>query len=152
MTDQPLAGPSPADGAGDPDCVFCGIVSGAVPSYQVHADEHAVAFLDLEPWHRGHTLVVPRRHVPDLVTGAPALAEIAPAVDAVARLLQHRLAADGINLVSSTGRVAGQTVFHLHVHVVPRYADEPGLEHLVNPGSAPDGELESVYRSIQAAP
>ncbi len=135
----------------DPDCVFCAIVSGALPSYRVYADEQAVAFLDLAPWHRGHTLVVPRRHVRDLVTGPPALAEIAPAVDAVARLLQHRLAADGINVLSSAGPVAGQEVFHLHVHVVPRYADEPGLLRLVNPASAPEGELESVQRQLEAS-
>jgi len=133
----------------DPDCLFCAIVAGSVPAMQVYRDDHAVAFLDIEPWHRGHTLVVPRRHVPDVVSGAPALTEIAPAVDAVARLLQHRLAADGINLLSSAGAVAGQTVHHLHVHVVPRYADEPGLARLVNPGSAPEGELESVFRQIQ---
>lgn len=136
----------------DADCVFCGILAGALPSHQVYADEHAVAFLDLAPWHRGHTLVVPRRHVRDLVTGEPALAEIAPAVDAVARLLQHRLAADGINLLSSAGPVAGQEVFHLHVHVVPRYADEPGITRLVNPGSAPEGELASVARQLGVAP
>jgi histidine triad (HIT) family protein len=134
----------------DPDCVFCGIVAGTIPSRQVYADEHAVAFLDLAPWHRGHTLVVPRRHVPDLVTGDPSLPEIAPAIDAVARLLLHRLAADGINLVSSSGAVAGQEVFHLHVHVVPRYADEPGIQRLVNHAGVPEGELESVYQQLRA--
>ena len=137
------------DPVADPDCLFCAIVAGSVPALQVYADEHAVAFLDIEPWHRGHTLVVPRRHVADVVTGTPALAEIAPAVDAVARMLVHRLAADGVNLLSSAGPIAGQTVRHLHVHVVPRYADEPGLARLVNPGSAPEGELESVFRQIQ---
>jgi histidine triad (HIT) family protein len=95
---------------------------------------------------------VPRRHVPDLVTGAPALPEIAPAIDAVARLLVRRLAADGVNVLSSTGAVAGQEVFHLHVHVVPRYADQPGLARLVNPGTAPDGELDSVYAQVTAGP
>lgn len=140
----PAAGP-------DQDCLFCAIVAGQVPAMQVHADEHAVAFLDIEPWHRGHTLVVPRRHVDDLVTGRPALVEIAPAVDTVARLLKDRLAADGINLLSSAGAVAGQTVAHLHVHVVPRYAAEPGLPRLVNPGGAAQGDLEAVYRQLQAA-
>lgn len=135
----------------DPDCLFCAIVAGSVPAMQVYADEHAVAFLDIEPWHRGHTLVVPRRHVADVVSGTPALAEIAPAVDAVARLLRRRLAADGVNLLSSAGPVAGQTVHHLHVHVVPRYADDPGLQRLVNPGSALEGELESVFRQIQGS-
>src|SRR5918998_6333708 len=134
----------------DPDCLFCCIVAGDVPSRQIYADEHAVAFLDIGPWHRGHSLVVPRRHVPDLVTGAPALPEIAPAIDAVARLLVRRLAADGVNLLSSTGAVAGQEVFHLHVHVVPRYADEPGLGMLVNPDTVPDGELESVFAQVTA--
>lgn len=138
-----------SDPVADPDCLFCAIVAGSVPALQVYADEHAVAFLDIEPWHRGHTLVVPRRHVADVVTGTPALAEIAPAVDAVARMLQHRLAADGINLLSSAGPVAGQTVRHLHVHVVPRYAGEPGLARLVNPGGAAEDELESVSRQIQ---
>ena len=136
----------------DPDCLFCRIVAGDVPSRQIYADEHAVAFLDIGPWHRGHSLVVPRRHVPDLITGAPALPEIAPAIDAVARLLVRRLAADGVNLISSTGAVAGQEVFHLHVHVVPRYADEPGLRMLVNPDTAPDGELDSVYAQVTAGP
>ncbi len=135
----------------DPDCLFCAIVAGSVPAMQVYADEHAVAFLDIEPWHRGHTLVVPRRHVADVVSGTPALAEIAPAVDAVARLLRRRLAADGVNLLSSAGPVAGQTVRHLHVHVVPRCADDPGLQRLVNPGSALEGELESVFRQIQGS-
>ena len=136
----------------DPSCLFCRIVAGEVPSRQIYADKDAVAFLDIGPWHRGHSLVVPRRHVPDLVTGAPALTEIAPAIDAVARLLVRRLAADGVNVLSSTGVVAGQEVFHLHVHVVPRYADEPGLAMLVNPGTEPDEELDSVYAQVIAGP
>ena len=136
----------------DPDCLCCRIVAGLLPSRQVHADEHAVAFLDVAPWHRGHTLVVPRRHVPDLVTGPGVLAEIAPAVDAVARRLVRTLAADGVNVLSSAGAVAGQEVFHLHVHVVPRYAGEPGLARLVGPGGVPDGELDSVHARVIANP
>jgi histidine triad (HIT) family protein len=85
-----------------------------------------------------------------MLTGPGTLPEIAPAIDAVARLLTQRLAADGINVLSSSGKAAGQEVFHLHVHVVPRYADEPGLGMLVNSGVAPDGELDSVYSQIQA--
>jgi histidine triad (HIT) family protein len=146
------APPDPAPTAAE-DCIFCAIVAGRIPSWQVHADEHAVAFLDVAPWHRGHTLVVPRRHVADLVSGTPALAEIAPAVDAVARLLKHRLNADGLNLLSSAGPVAGQTVHHLHVHVIPRYAGEPGLRRLVDPGrGAPEGELASVHALLLAGP
>ena len=134
----------------DPNCIFCKIVSGELPSRRIYEDDRAVAFLDIGAWHRGHSLVVPKRHIPDVVSGTSSLPEIAPAVDAVARLLMHRLAADGINLLSSAGQAAGQEVFHLHVHVVPRYADEPGLRSLVNPGGATDDELDSVYRQIRA--
>jgi histidine triad (HIT) family protein len=134
----------------DPNCIFCKIVSGELPSRRIYEDDRAVAFLDIGAWHRGHSLVVPKRHIPDVVTGASSLPEIAPAVDTVARLLMARLAADGINLLSSAGQAAGQEVFHLHVHVVPRYADQPGLRSLVSPGGATDDELDSVYRQIQA--
>jgi histidine triad (HIT) family protein len=134
----------------DSNCIFCKIVSGELPSRRIYEDDRAVAFLDIGAWHRGHSLVVPKRHIPDVVTGTSSLPEIAPAVDAVARLLKHRLAADGINLLSSAGEAAGQEVFHLHMHVVPRYAGEPGLGMLVTPGGVADGELEAVYRQIQA--
>jgi histidine triad (HIT) family protein len=141
---------TPETEAFDADCIFCKIISGELPSRRIYEDERAVAFLDIGAWHRGHALVVPKRHVPDMLTGPGTLPEIAPAIDAVARLLTQRLAADGINVLSSSGKAAGQEVFHLHVHVVPRYADEPGLGMLVNSGVAPDGELDSVYSQIQA--
>ena len=145
-TQAPIPRPGP-----DPSCLFCGIVAGTIPSRQVYSDEHAVAFLDIGPWQRGHSLVVPRRHVPDLLTGAPTLSEIAPAVDTVSRLLVDRLGADGLNLVSSAGAVAGQEVFHLHVHLVPRYAAAPGLARLVEPAVASESELDAVLAQITGA-
>jgi histidine triad (HIT) family protein len=134
----------------DPTCIFCKIITGELPSRRIYEDDRAIAFLDIAAWHRGHSLVVPKRHIVDLITGDSSLAEVAPAVDAVARMLMHRLAADGINFLSSAREAAGQEVFHMHVHVVPRYDDEPGLPLLVNRGIAPEGELDSVYRQIQA--
>jgi histidine triad (HIT) family protein len=130
------------------DCIFCKIINGDIPSRRVYSDDQAYAFLDVRPWHRGHALVVPRRHVPDLVAEESALTEIAPAIETVARLLVERLDADGVNLVSSSGAAAGQEVFHLHVHVVPRYADEPGLGRLVNPEAAHEDELDAVHGQI----
>ena len=130
------------------DCVFCRIVAGELPSRQVYADAHCVAFLDLTGWHRGHTLVIPRRHVADVISGEPSLPELAPAVDAVARLLVSRLEAHGVNLLSSAGAVAGQTVFHAHVHVVPRYADNPGLDRLIDPAPVPEAELDATWRQL----
>jgi histidine triad (HIT) family protein len=141
---------TPESQAIDPDCIFCKIISGELAARRIYEDDRALAFLDIGAWHRGHALVVPKRHVPDLITGPASLSEIAPAIDAVARLLMDRLAADGINVLSSTGEAAGQEVFHLHVHVVPRYADDPGLRRLVNSGVVSDAELDSVYSQIQA--
>ena len=135
------------DGTRD-DCLFCRIVDGSIPSRQVHADEHAVAFLDINGWHRGHTLVIPRRHVDDLVFGPSALPEIAPAIDAVARRLVERLAPDGVNILSSARPAAGQTVFHAHVHVIPRYADAAGFTNLVRPDEVPAAELDAVWHEI----
>lgn len=114
------------------DCLFCAIVAGDIPSRQVYADESAIAFLDINPFKRGHTLVIPRRHVADLLATDEALSEIAPAISATARLLVDRLGADGLNLLSNTGPVSGQEVFHLHVHLIPRYEDDPGLEAMTD--------------------
>ncbi len=127
-------------------CLFCSIVAGDIPSRQVYADEHAIAFLDIGPWKRGHTLVIPRRHVDDVLAADEALTEIAPAIGATARLLTERLGADGLNMLSSAGPVAGQEVFHLHVHLVPRYAGDPGLRRLFD--RDPSIDLDEVYAAI----
>ncbi|HLT62688.1 MAG TPA: HIT family protein [Microlunatus sp.] len=151
VDNQPGAGPFEGPPR-DPDCIFCKIVAGELPSRKVYEDDHAIAFLDLQPWHRGHTLVVPRDHVESFVSGAPLLAELGPAIDACARLLVQRLNADGINLSSSAGPVAGQEVMHLHVHLVPRYADAPGLRNLIDPRPADPAELDAVLAQINGAP
>jgi len=92
------------------DCLFCAIVAGDIPSRGVYADDTAYAFLDINPWHRGHTVLVPRRHVADLLEQPEGLGEIAPAINATGRLLVDRLGAQGLNLLSNAGAVAGQEV------------------------------------------
>jgi histidine triad (HIT) family protein len=119
------------------DCVFCGIVAGDIPSYQVGETEQALAFLDISQLTPGHTLVVPKRHVVDLFDADGSLAEIAPLVESTARLLERRLEPAGLNLVHSSGAYAGQEVFHLHVHLVPRYRGDGGLPALLDPGKQP---------------
>jgi histidine triad (HIT) family protein len=131
------------------DCIFCAIIAGDIPSKKVFEDERAFAFLDINPFHPGHTLVVPRRHVADLTADAGALAEIAPTVGEVAGMLQRRLGADGINLLVNSGAVAGQEVFHLHVHLIPRYADNPGMAGLTR--REPDIDLDATYARIMRA-
>jgi len=108
----------------DPSCTFCGIVAGRAPARVVYQDEDACAFLDINPLRLGHTLVVPRRHLPDLMAegAAETLAAIGPALHRTALLLADRLVADGISVLQANGAAAGQTVFHLHFHLVPRPA------------------------------
>ena len=109
------------------DCLFCSIVSGQIPSYRIYEDETAVGFLDVGPWHRGHSLIVPRRHVMDGTVDAASWAEVAEGITAVSNLLKDKLGAIGFNILSNVGEVAGQTVLHFHIHVIPRYADNPGM-------------------------
>lgn len=105
-------------------CIFCAIAAGDAPARIVHSDDKAVAFLDNNPLTTGHTLVIPRRHVNDLLDASGAVAEIGAAVEATAALLVDRLGADGINAFQATGQAAGQTVFHLHVHLLPRWSGD----------------------------
>ena len=127
-------------------CLFCSIVAGDLPASRIYQDDHAIAFLDINPWKRGHALVIPRRHVEDVLDADEALTEIARAIAATSRLLVERLGADGLNLLSNAGAVAGQEVFHLHVHLVPRYADDPGLRTLFDRDARID--LDETYAAL----
>ena len=110
----------------DPDCVFCKIVAGELPSTIVSEDELTVAFMDINPATRGHLLVVPRRHSVNLLEIEPnALAAVSLAAQGLARSVTENLGADGVNLINSCGSTAWQTVFHFHVHVIPRYRGDP---------------------------
>lgn len=110
----------------DPNCIFCKILAGDLPATIVDEDERTVAFMDIAPATRGHALVIPRTHAEDLLTiEAEDLEAVAIASQRLARRAKESLRADGVNLVNSCGAVAWQTVFHFHVHVIPRYADDP---------------------------
>jgi histidine triad (HIT) family protein len=120
----------------DPDCLFCKIVDGEIPATRVHEDERTIAFMDINPATRGHLLVIPRSHAADLTEVAlEDLAACAAAAQALAVRAKEKLGADGVNLLNSCGRAAWQTVFHFHVHVIPRYANDPlRLPWLPEPG------------------
>lgn len=110
----------------DPNCLFCKIVAGELPALVVAEDERTLAFMDINPATRGHALVVPRRHVPDLLTVDPEdLAACAATAQRLAARAKESLGAAGVNLLNSCGAAAWQTVFHFHVHVIPRYEDDP---------------------------
>jgi histidine triad (HIT) family protein len=110
----------------DDSCLFCRIAAGELPAQIIAQDDRTVAFMDINPATEGHTLVIPRVHVRDLFEiGDDDLAAVTTAAGRVARLLRDRLGADGVNLINSAGPAAWQTVFHFHVHVIPRYAGDP---------------------------
>ena len=110
----------------DPDCIFCKIIAGELPGQIVDQDEDSVAFMDIAPATRGHALVVSRRHVRNLLEiDDDDLAATVRAARRLAGRMTERLDADGVNLINSCGSAAWQTVFHFHIHVIPRYADDP---------------------------
>lgn len=108
------------------DCIFCKIVAGELPAHRVHEDERTIAFMDIAPGTRGHLLVIPRTHATDITQIDPDdLAAVARSAQVMARRVKERLGADGVNVINSCGAAAWQTVFHLHFHVIPRYAGDP---------------------------
>jgi histidine triad (HIT) family protein len=110
----------------DSDCIFCKIIAGDLPAQIVDQDERTVAFMDINPATRGHALVVPRRHARDLLEIPEAdLEATALAAQRLAQRMHERLDIDGVNLLNACGAAAWQTVFHFHIHVIPRYRDDP---------------------------
>ena len=132
------------------DCLFCGIVAGDVPGQIVDSDEHTVAFMDINPATRGHALVVPRAHSDDLMDISDEdLARTMAAARRLAGRMKETLEPDGFNILNSCGAAAWQTVFHFHVHVVPRYEDDP-LELPWVPSEGDPDEIAAIAERIRA--
>ena len=132
----------------DPDCLFCKIVAGDLPARVVDSDDRTVSFMDINPATKGHALVIPREHAPDLLSVPQEdLDACMRAAQRLARKAKERLGADGINLLNSCGPAAWQTVFHFHVHVVPRYDDDP-LELPWTPAPGDDAEIAAAAEEL----
>ena len=133
----------------DPDCIFCKILAGEIPARIVDEDERTIAFMDIAPATRGHALVIPRAHASDLLSvGAVDLTAVALAAQRLAARARESLGADGVNLINSCGAAAWQTVFHFHVHVIPRYAGDPlKLPWVPAPGDS--DELDAVAQELR---
>jgi histidine triad (HIT) family protein len=111
--------------ASDPDCIFCKIVAGELPATKIDEDERTITFMDINPGTRGHALVIPKEHSKDLLGIEPDdLAAVAQAAQRLAKRMPEALGADGVNLINSCGSSAWQTVFHFHLHVIPRYSND----------------------------
>jgi histidine triad (HIT) family protein len=133
----------------DPNCIFCAIASGDGPAEIVDFDEHTVAFMDINPATRGHALVIPRAHHVDLLEIPDSeLERTVVAARRLARRIHEALEPDGINVLNSCGAAAWQAVFHFHLHVVPRYEDDP-LELPWVPGAGDPDEIAAVAERIR---
>jgi histidine triad (HIT) family protein len=131
------------------DCIFCKIVAGELPSETVQEDEHTLAFMDINPWTRGHALVIPRNHSRNLYdVEDDDLHHTTSAAQRLASRMRERLGCDGINLLNACEPAAWQTVFHFHVHVIPRYNDDP-LQLPVRPRQAEQEELARVAAELR---
>lgn len=111
------------------DCIFCKIIAGEIPSSKVYEDDRVVAFLDISQVTPGHTLVVPKQHFRNLLEmDADSTSQLFARVPGIARKVMKATGAAGMNIINNNEEIAGQTVFHTHVHLAPRYEETDGLQ------------------------
>jgi histidine triad (HIT) family protein len=132
------------------DCIFCKVLAGEIPSEKVYEDDYAVGVMDINPWTRGHAVVIPRKHAANVFEiEDEELEHVIVAAKRLATRTRDRLDCDGINLLQSNGKAAWQTIFHLHFHVIPRYEDD-ALELPTRPERARPEELAAVAEEIRS--
>lgn len=132
------------------DCIFCKIANGEIPSCTVYEDDDFKAFLDLGPATKGHTLILPKKHAANLFELPDETAsKLMIVAKSLASKLKDKLGADGMNLVQNNGEVAGQTVMHFHLHLIPRYEGD-NQKISWNPGSPSMDELNEICKTINA--
>lgn len=136
----------------EPDCIFCRIVAGGSRSTTIARTERAIAFMDINPVTPGHVLVIPRSHATDLLdVSIDDLAACSHLAQQMGQRAKDRLGAEGVNLLNCSGEAAWQTVFHFHLHVIPRYKDDPSRDRIGPPwqtvASNPD-EIEQISKLL----
>ena len=136
------------------DCLFCKIASGEIPSKKVYEDSHCLAFLDINPRNPGHTLVIPKKHYTTMTDmKEEEYGELFARARYVADGVQKGTKADGLSVVQSNGKAAGQVVTHVHVHLIPRYMSEGpvSLEGVLSVKKLPEETLDSVAKAIMGS-
>jgi len=134
------------------DCIFCKIIKGDIPCVKLYEDDDTLAFMDINPANRGHALAIPKSHEPNLFEARDeTLAVTIATAKKVARAVQETVQPDGINLVQANGPGAAQSVFHLHLHVVPRFDDDDlRMNWGVPPKPGDMDEIKSLGERIAA--
>ena len=111
------------------DCIFCKIVAGEIPASKVYEDDHFLAFLDISQVTPGHTLVIPKKHARNLLEMTPdETADLFNVVSTVTKKVESATQPQGMNIISNMEEIAGQSVFHTHVHILPRYSQDDDLK------------------------
>lgn len=107
------------------DCIFCKIIAGKIPSSKIYEDDKVLAFLDISQTTKGHTLVIPKEHVRNMLEMSDqTAADVFARLPKLARAIKTATGAKGLNILNNNEEVAGQTVFHAHIHIIPRYSDQ----------------------------
>lgn len=132
------------------DCIFCKIVNGDIPSAKVYEDEHVYAFLDISQVTKGHTLVIPKVHKENIFELTPSMAApLFESVKKVADAIQAAFSPKGLNLLNNNGETAGQSVFHYHIHLIPRYGANDGF-HPIFKENNESYNLKEIAASISS--
>lgn len=133
------------------DCIFCKLANGVFSTRTIYEDESFRVFMDASPATKGHCLIVPKAHCDDLETlDEDTAAKLMPLAKKIMKMLKEKLGCAGLNLVQNNGAVAGQTVMHFHLHIIPRYEDDAQTIGW-NPGSPSDEELDAILNKIISA-
>ncbi len=126
-------------------CIFCKIVAGEIPSFKIYDDDETLAFMDIKPFTKGHTLVIPKQHAENIFEiSIENLQKVAATGKKVAERLKEVLHVDGIRLSQSNGKIAGQEIMHFHLHVIPRYNDDGLSVNLVDTRNLPQADMEEL--------
>lgn len=136
--------------AGENDCIFCRIVAGTIPCVRLYEDAETLAFMDINPVHDGHCLVIPKAHYPTIFDIAPEAAAVTSRTAAkLARAVQQALAPDGMNLLQANGPGAAQSVLHVHWHVLPRHSGD-ALVMNWQPKPGDPARIQAIAERIRA--
>lgn len=129
-------------------CIFCKIINNEIPSYKIYEDENVLAFLDISQVTKGHTLVIPKKHAVNIFdVDAVSMNNVYQSVQKLAKEIVEKLGAKGVNIINNNEEIAGQTVFHYHVHIIPRYDKNDKLTLVFNKNEEKD--IEATYELLK---
>lgn len=130
-----------------PDCIFCQVIEGKLPSYKIYEDEFTYVLLDIHPVNRGHALVIPKNHYENIFdTPSATFQRVMDTVHILAPKIKESLGAEAINIGINNDKAAGQIIYHLHVHIIPRWKNDGHSQWSENPYR--EGEIKEIQRSI----